>query len=292
MLTVSNHVRTATSPKRGKNGIFSISRTGYRLRAVVSDSRDWESVVLSVEGKPRAPSWDDVLAAKATFWSAGDDVVQLYAPKAYRPGHRTLTLWRSKVPPTHVPPGMRWTRVEPIARPATLPPAQGGPSQPSRVGRKAKPQPRGDGCLSPIQTAERAGIEAHLLLTWHRRYGFPPPPGATGGGIGVIPERWAENLREFVKAGRPFRQIVDGVWPPLQPARARELDWLAHFLGEVPVELLLALKGRQAGTVAAILAGSVRMRENKRAAVLACIRAANGSGDYSQALKDHAAAMR
>lgn len=69
-------------------------RHGQRLYVIASNGMGWEHV--SVSRRDRCPTWEEMCAVKAAFWSPDDCVVQYHPPESdYVNNHSyCLHLWR------------------------------------------------------------------------------------------------------------------------------------------------------------------------------------------------------
>lgn len=113
MFKVPEHFRVkrgpmASSAANGNNGVFLMpSRPGQPpLQIIASDGLDWEHV--SVSRPDRTPTWDEMCAVKAAFWTDDECVMQLHPPKAdWVNNHpRCLHLWRPVAAEIPRPPSM------------------------------------------------------------------------------------------------------------------------------------------------------------------------------------------
>lgn len=86
----------STDDSYGPNGVFYLqTRPGDPpLTIIASDGGGWEHV--SVSRPDRIPTWTEMCAVKALFWSDDDCVMQLHPPKSdWVDNHpRCLHLWR------------------------------------------------------------------------------------------------------------------------------------------------------------------------------------------------------
>ena len=85
----------------GNNGPFLLPAgwDGRSLFCLVSDGLGWEHVsvhAIKLNGRPAAPTWDEMCRVKDAFWGSEDAVMQLHPRRSqYRNDHEhTLHLWR------------------------------------------------------------------------------------------------------------------------------------------------------------------------------------------------------
>lgn len=83
-----------TRETHGNNGLFILRTPRGALRIIAAEGMGWEHV--SVSTRERAPTWDEMCAVKALFWSPEDTVVQYHPPESqYVNVHpHCLHLWR------------------------------------------------------------------------------------------------------------------------------------------------------------------------------------------------------
>ncbi len=97
-----------TDDSYGQNGAFRVqTRPGEPpLTIIASDQLGWEHV--SVSRPDRIPTWSEMCAVKALFWSDDDCVMQLHPPKSdWVDNHpRCLHLWRPVDAEIPLPPSM------------------------------------------------------------------------------------------------------------------------------------------------------------------------------------------
>ena len=80
----------------GNNGLFLIRYKNINMRLIVSNELDWEHVSVSLPGKKRTPTWDEMCHVKSLFWDKDECVVQYHpAEKDYVNNHPyVLHLWK------------------------------------------------------------------------------------------------------------------------------------------------------------------------------------------------------
>ena len=93
-----------STPEYGNNGAFIFDLNGARIVAIASDQMGWEHVSISLTG--RCPTWNEMCAVKAMFWSDDACVVQYHPPKSsYVNNHPyCLHLWRPTEQTLPMPP--------------------------------------------------------------------------------------------------------------------------------------------------------------------------------------------
>lgn len=65
------------------NGAFAImGPKGNRLHVISSDGYGWEHVSVSVRGKPRTPTWEEMNFVKDLFWEEEECVFQFHPPRS------------------------------------------------------------------------------------------------------------------------------------------------------------------------------------------------------------------
>jgi len=271
--------RALTKGKR-----YRIPRNGYTLVIDCDKSRLGESLKISIHhGKGKYPSVGDLLFIKSTFYEIGDTILQLHPPK---PGRGKLYLWRSR----QSPPTVLWTKLEAPAALSTY----AIRSMDYFIFNSHKPPPPPplpQGLdITPKQLADQTGVNQYVIYDWLVKFKFPPVKSRRGQRI-YFDYSAIAMVREFLIAGKPFHQIREGIWKPwAERPRAVSLDWLPRFLDHVDNKLLLALHHGQIDTVAEFLARLAYLRPLKRAAVLACVQAANGDGRFTSVIKQYSQA--
>ena len=88
--------RGSSDASYGNNGYF-VLRTGtVMLKILASDSIGWEHVSVSVHGKKRCPTWEEMCLVKDLFWGEDECVVQYHPPLSdYINMHEyVLHLWK------------------------------------------------------------------------------------------------------------------------------------------------------------------------------------------------------
>jgi len=95
-----NRVRSgeiATTSAYGNNGAFKLIHKDDVMFCIASDGLGWEHVSVSLEGKNRCPTWEEMCFVKKVFWGREDVVVQYHPDEStYVNRHAfCLHLWRS-----------------------------------------------------------------------------------------------------------------------------------------------------------------------------------------------------
>ena len=93
-----------TPYKTGDFGAFAIWKGPLLFNIIASDGsqskeygfEEWEHVSVSIEGKKRCPTWEEMCWIKKMFWDEEDCVVQYHPPKSkYVNRHpHVLYLWK------------------------------------------------------------------------------------------------------------------------------------------------------------------------------------------------------
>jgi len=80
----------------GFNGAFMImTPSGNQLIVIASDGGGWDHVSVSITGKERLPSWDEMKYVKDLFFGDDETVVQFLPKKdAYISHAQVLHLWK------------------------------------------------------------------------------------------------------------------------------------------------------------------------------------------------------
>jgi hypothetical protein len=88
--------RGASDDDYGNNGCFEFTHAGLTFFAIASDGEGWEHVSISIPGRNRCPTWEQMCDIKAMFWDEKDCVMQLHPPQSeYVNNHPyCLHLWR------------------------------------------------------------------------------------------------------------------------------------------------------------------------------------------------------
>lgn len=87
----------ASDSTYGNNGAFALAHPGgATLLVIASDGEGWEHVSVSVYGKARCPTWEEMCWVKDQFWGEEELVVQYHPPRSdYVNNHPfTLHLWK------------------------------------------------------------------------------------------------------------------------------------------------------------------------------------------------------
>lgn len=91
----------ASDASYGNNGFF-IWRTkneagqNVAIKIMASDSMGWEHVSVSIHGKQRCPTWDEMDKVKNLFWAEDECVIQYHPPLDQYINHHpyVLHLWK------------------------------------------------------------------------------------------------------------------------------------------------------------------------------------------------------
>ena len=82
----------------GNNGAFTIPypKHNISMRVIATDGIGWEHVSVSIRGKKRVPSWEEMCHVKTLFWDAENAVVQFHpAESEFVNMHQyCLHMWR------------------------------------------------------------------------------------------------------------------------------------------------------------------------------------------------------
>ena len=98
-----------TTISAGNNGAFEVPNgRGSMLCAIASDGTDWndsglpgepwEHVSVSIQGKLRCPTWEDMELIRKLFWGPDETVMQLHVPDSDHISYHDycLHMWRPK----------------------------------------------------------------------------------------------------------------------------------------------------------------------------------------------------
>lgn len=94
----------------GNNGVFRVQCNVFKpltnLAVIASDGANWDHVSVSVIGKDRCPTWEEMCFVKNLFWDEDDCIVQFHPPKSeYINNHKyCLHLWRNQLDHHKTPP--------------------------------------------------------------------------------------------------------------------------------------------------------------------------------------------
>ncbi len=142
------------------------------------------------------------------------------------------------------------------------------------------------------QLADCVGVSAACLRTWEKRHCWPDHVRKDNG-YRLYSERTVEMVAAFLQAGRPFHEIIDGVWTPRMvdqptPAPIPPPAFLAEY-ADLDPRYLTALEVGAEGTVAHFLAALSTYRPDVRSRYVECARMANYElgGIYSALIARH-----
>lgn len=97
----------ASDDSFGIVGAFQVdSPKGYRLLIIASNGEGWEHVSVSIPGKKRTPSWEEMAFVKDLFWEKDEPAIQYHPDEAnYVNTHEyVLHIWRPLNWELQVPP--------------------------------------------------------------------------------------------------------------------------------------------------------------------------------------------
>lgn len=86
-----------SSPAYGHNGAFNVRLyLGVLALVVISDEIGWEHVSVSLPGKDRCPTWEEMCEVKDLFFDEEETVVQYHPKKSEHVNNHKfcLHLWR------------------------------------------------------------------------------------------------------------------------------------------------------------------------------------------------------